>query len=146
MRTLAIDVGQRRIGLALSDSDGKLATPMEVMLVSSAEAGITRIIQVIEDEGAQRIVIGLPLNMDDTLGPAARRVIKWGGQLAEQSGIPVVYVDERLSSFEAEQLLAERKRAGERLTHGRKKGQRDAIAAAHFLQAFLDGSLSQIKV
>ena len=146
MRTLAIDVGQKRIGLALSDAAGRLATPIEVIEVSSAEAGIPRIIQVLEDEAVQRIVIGLPLNMDDTLGPAARGVIKWGARLSLASSLPIVYVDERLSSFEAEQQLTQRKRAGEKLTRQRKKRRLDAIAATHFLQAFLDGRLPEFRV
>lgn len=146
MRTLAIDVGQRRIGLALSDSNGQLATPLDVLQVNSAEAGIPNIMRVLKDEGVERIVVGLPLNMDDTFGPAAKQAIAWGRKLEMVSGLPVIYVDERLSSFEAEQQLNQRKRAGEKLTRQRKKGQLDAIAAAHFLQAFLDGRLTAISV
>ena len=82
--------------------------------------------------------------MDDTIGPAARKTMEWGQALAAKSGLPVLYVDERLSSFEAEHQLIDRKRAGEKLTRGRKKQQLDALAAASFLQAFLDGRLKPL--
>jgi putative transcription antitermination factor YqgF len=90
------------------------------------------------------VVVGLPLNMDGSSGPAARSAVAWGQSLAARSGKPVVFVDERLSSFDAEQQLIDRKRAGEKLTRQRKKEQLDAIAAAAFLQDFLDGKLNSI--
>ena len=92
------------------------------------------------------IVLGLPLNMDDSIGPAARGVIAWGNNFAERAQRPVIYVDERLSSFSAEQDLNDRKRGGERLTRKRRKEQLDALAAAGFLQAFLDGKLAALNV
>jgi RNase H-fold protein (predicted Holliday junction resolvase) len=72
--------------------------------------------------------------------------LKWAKGLAARAGKPVVFVDERLSSFAAEQRLNERKRAGERMTRGGKKKQLDAVAAAMFLQEFLDGKLPSIEV
>src|ERR1700733_15784671 len=104
MRTLAIDYGSQRIGLALSDESGKLATPYDVLTSGS----IPSILLIIEKEGVQRIVVGLPLNMDDTLGPAARDTIAW----AKQLGPGVIFVDDGLSTFAAAQNLIERKRAG----------------------------------
>ena len=142
MRTLAIDLGTRRVGLALSDQGGRYATPYDVLQVASSQHAFDQVLTIVEREGAERIVVGLPLNMDGTIGPAARFTLAWGSQLAERSHKPVVYVDERLSSFAAEQSLNERKRAGERLTRGRKKEQLDAVAAATFLQQFLDGALA----
>jgi putative Holliday junction resolvase len=146
MRTLAIDLGTRRVGLALSDEGGRFATPYEVLTVSSPAQAVEPIIKVVEKEGVERIVVGLPLNMDDTVGPAARATIQWGRALAKRAGKPVVFVDERLSSFAAEQQLIDRKRAGEKLTRQRKKEQLDALAAAGFLQAFLDGKLAALDV
>jgi len=144
MRTLAIDLGTRRVGLALSDEGGKLATPYEVVQVTSPQQATQRVLEVIRKEGVERIVLGLPLNLDDSLGAAAKQTIEWGNRLADQIGKPVVYVDERLSSFDAEQSLIERKRGGEKITRKRKKEQLDALAAAGFLQAFLDGKLAPI--
>ena len=142
MRTLAIDLGSRRIGLALCDEGGQFATPYDVVTVSSPEQAAEEVLKVIEKEAVARLVVGLPLNMDDTLGPAARSALSWGRALSDRSGKPVLFLDERLSSFDAEQSLIERKRGGEKITRKRKKEQLDAVAAAGFLQAFLDGRLS----
>jgi putative Holliday junction resolvase len=154
MRTLAIDLGARRIGLALSDAGGKWATPLEVLSVTEPAQAIAPISALIKRESVERVVVGLPLNMDGTLGPAARGVIDWSrglaasaaGSDASGSKVELLFVDERLSSFDAEQQLIERKRAGERLTRKRKKQQLDAVAAAGFLQAFLDGKLQAIQI
>lgn len=144
MRTLAIDLGSRRVGYALSDEGGRFATPYEVFEVTSLAQAANRTKQIVEKEGVERIVLGLPLNMDDSVGPAARQTLAWGRELSRRSGKPVVFVDERLSSFEAEQGLIERKRGGEKITRKRKKEQLDALAAAGFLQAFLDRKLPPI--
>lgn len=144
MRTLAIDLGSRRIGLALSDEGARFATPLEVLTVNSPDTALAPITAIVRREAVKRIVVGLPLNMDDTLGPQARAALQWANQLHRLSNIPIVYVDERLSSFEAEQQLITRKRAGEKLTRRRKKEQLDAVAAASFLQSFLDGKLPPI--
>jgi putative holliday junction resolvase len=144
MRTLAIDLGERRVGLALSDEGGRLATPLEVVSVRSADGAINRIMEIIESEDVRRLVVGLPLNMDDSVGLAATAAVKWGRKLADHSKLPVVFVDERLSSFAAEQSLSSQRRAGRKLTHKKKKQALDAVAAADFLQAFLDGRLSPI--
>jgi len=146
MRTLAIDLGVRRVGLALSDEGGRFATPHEVLEVNSAEAALVPILALIKKENVQRILLGLPLNMDDSLGPAAQKTIQWSRKLASESHLPILFVDERLSSFEAEQQLTDRKRAGEKLTRSRKKRQLDALAAANLLQAFLDGKLPPIDL
>jgi putative Holliday junction resolvase len=144
MRTLAIDYGLRRVGLALSDEGGRFATPYEVLTISSPEQAATEVLQVVEKEGVERLVVGLPLNMDDSIGPAARSAAEWGEALGGRAGLPVVFVDERLSSFAAEQAIVDRKRGGEKITRKRKKEQLDALAAAGFLQAFLDGRLAAI--
>lgn len=146
MRTLAIDLGTRRVGLALSDEGGKFATPLEVVQVTTPQQALDAVLPIVAKEGVERIVLGLPLNMDDSLGPAARSTIQWGRELARLCGKPVLFVDERLSSFAAEQSLIERKRGGEKLTRGQKKQRLDALAAAGFLQQFLDGGLAPIDV
>jgi putative Holliday junction resolvase len=104
------------------------------------------VLAVIAAEGVERIVVGLPLIMDDSVGPAATQAVAWGNDVARRAGKPVVYVDERLSSFDAEQTLNDRKRGGEKLTRKRRKEQLDALAAAGFLQAFLDGKLRALNV
>jgi putative Holliday junction resolvase len=156
MRTLAIDLGTKRIGLALSDEGGRFATPHSVLQVSSPERAIDPILQLIEREGVQRLVVGLPLNMDGTLGAQARQVINWSRNLqkrgtlllsgAKSKGVPLFFVDERLSSFDAEQQIIERKRKGEKITRKSKREQLDAIVASTLLQEFLDGKLMPLDV
>src|SRR6478735_5174739 len=102
MRTLAIDLGTRRVGLALSDEGGKFATPLDVFQVHSPQHAIEQILPILTKEGVQRVVVGLPLNMDDSVGPAAKNTIVWGKDLSTRSSLPVIFVDERLSSFAAE--------------------------------------------
>lgn len=128
----------------MSDQGARFATPMDVLQVRSHDHALELILPIVRAEHVQRLVVGLPLNMDDTIGPAATTAIAWGRQLSERAGVPVVFVDERLSSFDAESQLRARKSAGEKLTRARKKQQLDALAAAAFLQAFLDGKLQQL--
>jgi putative Holliday junction resolvase len=146
MRTLAIDFGSRRVGLALSDEGGKFASPFDVLTVATPEQARVQVLAVIRKEGAQRLVVGLPLNMDDSIGPAARDTIAWAAALAREAGLTPIFIDERLSSFAAEQSLIDRKRGGEKITRGQRKQRLDALAAAAFLQEFLDGKLQPISV
>lgn len=141
MRTLAIDLGSRRVGLALSDAGGSFAAPYGVLTVRSPQQATVEILKVIEKEGVERLVVGLPLNMDDSVGPAARDTAAWARQLGLAARLPVVLVDERLSSFAAEQGLIDRKRGGEKITRGQRKQRLDALAATGFLQEYLDGRL-----
>jgi putative holliday junction resolvase len=145
MRTLAIDHGQRRIGLALSDAGGKLASPLEVLNVTSEANAIQTILELVEKEDVRRIVVGLPLNMDGSAGKSAKVTADFGRQLSARAGREVIFVDERLSTFEAEQTLIDRRRGGEKITRKGKKRKLDAIAAARFLQEFLDGKLEAIS-
>lgn len=146
MRTLAIDLGTKRIGLAISDEGGRFASPHEVLALSSADLALAPIVQLVQTEGIERIVLGLPLNMDDTLGPAAKAVIAWSKKLAAVVTVPIVFVDERLSSFEAEERLTNAKRHGAKMTRKDRKQSLDAVAAAAFLQQFLDGKLQAIRI
>ena len=144
MRTLAIDYGTRRVGLAMSDEGGRFATPLDVLEVTSPEGAAAAVVAVARREGVERLLVGLPLNMDGTAGPQARLTVAWARGVASAAGVPAVFVDERLSSFDAEQELAGRRRGGERLTRKGKKRRLDALAAASFLRAFLDGELPAI--
>jgi putative Holliday junction resolvase len=128
----------------LSDAGGTLATPYLVIEIKTPEQATAQVLEIVRAEGVERIVLGLPLNMDDSIGPAAKATLAWGANFATRSGKPVLYVDERLSSFEAEQTLTEQKKRGEKITRKAKKERLDAVAAAGFLQAFLDGKLPAI--
>jgi putative Holliday junction resolvase len=146
MRTLAIDLGSRRIGLAIGDESGRLATPLQVLEIQSESEAVGRIGQIAVRHDIRRLAVGVPLNMDETIGPAARAAIKWGRALAAQCNLPVIFLDERLSSFAADQSLVEQKQRGRKITRKQKKRHQDALAAADFLQGFLDGRLTPIDV
>lgn len=131
----------------MSDEGGRFAMPFDVIEVTGPDQAIEPIVALVKKEQVQRLIIGLPLNMDDgSVGPAAKEVVLWSGRLAMKVVIPILYVDERLSSFQAEQDLIDQKRAGQHLTRGMKKDRLDAQAAAIFLQEFLDGKLQPIDL
>jgi putative Holliday junction resolvase len=142
MRTLAIDHGQKRTGLAMSDAGGKFASPLEV--VPTDGSLISKLLAVIKEEGVERIVIGLPMHMEGGLGSTAKSVLAFAKELEAQSKLTPIFVDERLSSFDAEQQLIDRKRAGGKMTRAMKKERLDALAACAFLQGFLDEKLTAI--
>ena len=146
LRMLAIDYGERRVGLAVGGGEVALASAVGVLEVSSPEDAVRKCVRAIADEDADGVLVGLPLNMDGSVGPAARKVVQWGRRLAAECGKNVIFVDERLSSFAAGEKLVDRKRAGAHLTRAGKKRRLDALAAAEFLGAYLEGRLTAIDV
>jgi len=134
-RHLGIDYGRRRIGLAISDSAGRLASPSGT-LPSAGEPSIDarNVVDWADREGVEAYVVGLPLNMDGTEGPQARLSRRFADALQEASGgKSVVMWDERLSSFAADQVLD-----GTHLSRGKRAKHRDRIAAQIILQSYLD--------
>ena len=139
MRALGVDLGSRRIGLALSDSEGRLATPLEVLKRSgSMAADHAAIATVVAERQVETVVVGLPLSLDGSAGPAALAVRSEVGRLAKAVDVPVTTCDERLSTAEAERSL----RA---CPPGRAKQRQvvDMVAAAVILQAWLDTRRNQ---
>ena len=139
MRALGIDYGERRIGLALSDATGLLASPWKQMIndanVGAAArrlAGEVRALQA-EDDGLDAVVIGLPRRLDGSPNDQTGRVRKLAELLAAEITAPITLQDERLTSHEADELLAAREHDWRR-----RKQQVDALAAALILQDFLD--------
>ncbi|HUW20543.1 MAG TPA: Holliday junction resolvase RuvX [Sedimentisphaerales bacterium] len=131
MRYLAIDYGAKRIGLAICDPAETIASPLGV--IEGQRDVIKQVADIVKKENVEAVVLGLPLNMDDSAGPQARLVFQFAGQLEKLLDIPVYFQDERLSSFGAEEKLAPAE-----LTRKKKKKHLDAVAAAEILQAFLD--------
>lgn len=133
MRILAIDHGDKRTGLAISDAAGTLASPHSVIETQNETYLIDCIAGIVEKEAIEAIVVGLPLNMDGSEGPRAKRVRAFAGTLSAMISVPIDFYDERLSSFSADALFRD---AG--LTRKDKKKCMDAVAASVFLQGFLD--------
>ena len=135
LRYLAIDLGTVRTGIAVGDDVTHIVTPVDVigMPRGSDDAWlIDAIVKAIERHNPGAIVIGLPINMDGTEGPAAAAARAFGSALAKKSGLDVHYQDERLTSFAAEQQVA-----GTGRTRKEKRELIDALAAAHILRDFL---------
>lgn len=130
-RWLAIDHGSRRIGLAISDESAELVSPLEVISARPAEQLARRLRELIEQYGPMGIVVGWPLNMDDTEGPQGAIARAFAVDLAG-FGFDVRLWDERLSSAAADAKLAGL------YTRKKKKARQDAVAAAAILQDFLD--------
>lgn len=142
MRILAVDVGQRRVGLAISDPSGMLARPLTTLPVTSATM-LTVVVEAIqriaaEPDGLGRIVVGLPRHLDGTKSAETRIVEQFVDALRSRLELPVVTEDERLSSREAESRLAVRERDWRK-----RKVHLDAAAAAVILQDYLDRTPSQ---
>ncbi|MHC4270795.1 MAG: Holliday junction resolvase RuvX [Planctomycetota bacterium] len=138
MRYLAIDYGNRRTGLAVCDPSETIASPLTVY--ETNKNLIPKIKELIEKEDIKAIVLGLPLNMDNSKGPQARRTIGFSKELQVQIEIPIHFQDERLSSFTAREKMAEAE-----LTKKKKKKRLDAVAAAQILEAFLEKKSQEEK-
>lgn len=133
MRYLAIDLGDKRTGFAVGDDFTRMAAPVGMVELPVGPRLIEAIAQVIREHEPGAIVLGLPLNMDGTEGDAARRVRAFGEQVASATGLPIHVQDERLTSYAADQRMAQTGR-----THKQKKQLRDALAAAEILRDFLE--------
>lgn len=140
MRYLAIDLGDKRTGLALGDDLLRLAAPAGLIEVPIDRGGGEDLLRAINDAVADQVgtgpcelIVGLPLNMDGTEGPRAVLSRAFAARIASRTGRVVHLVDERRTS-----LLADERMARSGLTHKQKKRRRDAIAAANILQIFLD--------
>jgi putative Holliday junction resolvase len=137
-RILAVDVGSRRIGLAISDPSRTLARPLDTITVASAADAVARVAARIEqlsrdDDGLGLIVVGMPAALDGSATPQSARASAFIAALAQRTTLPIATEDERLTSREAESRLA----VGERNWRVRKQ-KLDAAAAAIFLQDYLD--------
>jgi putative Holliday junction resolvase len=136
-RVLAIDLGTRRIGLALSDASGQSAQPLDALQRRNLAADLARICSIAADRKAIRFIVGLPLQMDGRESPMSDLCRRFAARLAEASGLPVDLYDERLTSVEAEQMLRDRGWSLDRLLKEKKKGTVDRLAAAVLLEDWM---------
>lgn len=133
MRYLAIDLGDKRTGVAIGDAITGIVTPLDVVNTNSEAERFTRLRDLIEWEGPGALVVGWPLNMDGSVGPAALKCKAFADRLSEATRLPVHLHDERLSSSYADEQMA---MSG--LTHKQKKARRDAMAAANILRGYFE--------
>lgn len=133
MRTLALDIGERRIGVALSDPQGILASPLTVLTRAELRADVEAILNLVRQYEVDHIVVGLPRSLDGSLGHQAKQVQAFVHKLSQHTEVSIDTWDERLSTVAAEKMLKE---VGGKRAKGGK--QVDAAAAALILQSYLD--------
>lgn len=142
MRLMGLDVGDKTIGVALSDPLGMMTYGLETIRRTTLERDMGRIVQLVLEHGVTEVVVGLPLNMDDSVGPRAEKSISFSKQLIKRlkysnslqgKEIPVILWDERLSTVHAEELLLEAD-----MSRKKRKTVIDKMAAASFLQTYLE--------
>ncbi len=131
MRYLAIDYGSKRTGLAICDPSETIVSPLT--MIEGHHQLVEKIVNITKAENVEAVIVGLPLNMDDTEGPQAKKTQKFAESLKAKLHIPIHLQDERLSTFAAEEKLAPAE-----LTRGKKKKRIDAVAAAQILEFFLE--------
>ena len=139
MRILAVDVGEKRIGTALSDAGGKIAQGLKLLASCGSLAGnVAALAELARQFEASLVVVGLPRNLDGTVGPKAQRIMALAKGIGEASGVPVELWDERFSTDEAHRIfdMASVKRK-------KRKGAIDIMAAQIILQGYLDAQGQQ---
>ncbi|MFC1952420.1 Holliday junction resolvase RuvX [Chloroflexota bacterium] len=132
-RSLGLDIGDRRIGVALSDPEGMLASPLTIINCQDDATNIEAITDIISQQQVEKVIVGLPRLMDGSLGEQAEKVKTFIQKLCSHTEVPVEFRDERLTTVSAKRLMRD--------TNTRKNKSRakyDAIAAALILQGYLD--------
>jgi len=133
LRILGLDFGDRRIGVAISDPARRVALARDTIFVSGREDAIRQLGRIVSDEGVGRVVIGLPLNLDGSVGPRARKTQEFAEALRSRLGVEVDVFDERLTTRIAKRTLHQ---AGQKAT--KRDGRLDQISAVFILQGYLD--------
>ena len=137
-RILGLDIGERRIGIAVSTPEGGLAVPLRVLERSEESADLRAIVELAVAENATTIVVGHPISLDGSRGAQARSVEAFARSLAETSGLPVELADERLTSAQAKRAGAKRGRKQSSRSQRTRRAPLDDLAATIILQAYLD--------
>ena len=133
MRVVAIDYGEKRVGLAVS-GPGDLTLGLPLYIVRGDGRDAARLAEVVREQEAERVVLGLPLNMDGSEGPAVERVRAFAGELGKHLEIRIEFVDERLTSDEAERRLRDVD-----ISRARKREHTNTVAAQLILESYLKG-------
>jgi putative Holliday junction resolvase len=130
---LGLDIGDKRIGVALSDPDGILASPLTIINCQDDAADVEAIIDIISQQQVKQVIVGLPRSMDGSLGQQAEKVKAFTQKLSSHTEVSVEFRDERLTTVSAKRLM---RAANTKKT--KNKARYDAIAAALILQGYLD--------
>jgi len=130
---MALDIGDKKIGVAMSDPEGVLATPLVTIIRLNDSEAIDSICKLVSKYKVGHVVVGLPYSLDGSVGTQAEKVCAFARKLSQSLQVDIRMQDERLSSAAADRLLSE---AGAKKGH--KKSVRDAAAAAFILQGYLD--------
>lgn len=133
MVALGLDIGEVRIGIAVSDAAGRIAMPLKVLPAQEVLANSRSFRMLVEDHEPEVLVCGRPETLGGEMGPQAERVTAAAQRIGEQCGLPVEFIDERLSSREAKRILRE-----QGLSEKQMRGKVDMVAASLFLQTWLD--------
>lgn len=138
MRVMGLDVGSRTVGVAVSDPMGWTAQGVEIIRINEDEEnfGFDRLKELVDQYEVSQFVVGLPKNMNNSIGPRAEASMAYGSKIEELYGIPVVYQDERLTTVQAERMLIEQANA----SRAKRKKVIDKVAAVMILQNYLDGA------
>ena len=136
MRLMGLDVGSKTVGVAMSDPMGWTAQGIEIIRINEAEEifGIERVAELVEEYKATKFVVGLPKNMNNSIGPRAEASMAYGKLLEDTFGLPVDYQDERLTTVQAERMLIEQANT----SRAKRKKVIDKVAAVMILQNYLD--------
>jgi putative Holliday junction resolvase len=137
MRALALDVGERRVGIAISDPTGAVARPLQALERGSHEEDFATIAALVAEHDVDLVVVGMPFSLDGTEGPQARSIADYAEGLADYLPTQVVLWDERFTTAEAEEILRQN-RSEKKRRRARTSGELDTIAAAVILQSYLD--------
>ncbi len=136
MRIMGLDVGSRTVGVAVSDLMGWTAQGVEIIRINEDEGefGFARLSELVKEYEVEKFVVGLPKNMNNTIGPRAEASMAYGEKIAELFGLPVEYQDERLTTVQAERMLVEQANT----SRAKRKKVIDKVAAVMILQNYLD--------
>lgn len=132
-RILGLDVGDKYIGVAISDPLLMFAQPHSTIIRNSNKQAYEDIKSLIDEYEVAKIVVGLPKNMNNTLGPQSEKVQKFANKLGNKYGVEIIYIDERMTSITAENILIEAS-----VRRENRKKYIDKLAAATILQVYLD--------
>ncbi len=133
-RSLGLDIGDRRIGVAMSDPQGILASPLTIINRTDEKSDIDAILAIVDQNQVVVVVVGLPLSMNGSIGPQAEKVQDFARRLSRHAEVPIEFRDERLTTVDARRII--------KMNRKSRKTKDDAMAAALILQSYLEEKIA----